>query len=271
MDRLHKALQSWKGPQSIITTLREAGYEAHNVYRDCIREFCETRCLPADLETYWEETAREYISSGGSDFDFGQRRKLRGYYRSPYLDRLSLDAKNFVTQFRVLPSVHPCIHAYESELEFEKEALYQRIRARVEDRKYDEWTAKSITGYGWTGYLKEFVLMLEESAHEQGFEVIVGAPRIRSRAVALTYGARASNGLLFYLRADTGVYNPIGNQLPIQFRIGYDKVKDDDFYVADLRYILPGIEQYGYYAGPESAVLGIKALLCAFAALARSF
>jgi len=34
-------------------------------------------------------------------------------------------------------------------------------------------------------------------------------------------------------------------------------VKSDDFYVADLRYILPGVEQYGYYAGPESAVLGL--------------
>lgn len=273
MDPLYKALQSWKGPQSILTTLREAGYQAHTVYRDCMREFCESRCLPADLETYWEETAREYVSSGGgSGFDLGKRRKVRGYYRSPYLDRLSSESKNFVTQFRVLPSVHPCIHAYWSVTTFGGEkSLYPRIRARVEDRKYDEWTERNITGYGWNGYLKEFLLILDESAQAQGFEVIVGAPRIRSRAVALTYGVRAPNGLLFYLRADTGVYNPLGNQLPIEFWIGYEKVKDDDFYVADLRYILPGIEQYGYYAGSESAILGIKALLCAFAALARSF
>jgi len=196
---------------------------------------------------------------------------MRGYYRSPYLDQLSSEAKKFVTQFRVVPSVHPCIHAYYSEMEFGGKPLYPRIRARVEDRKYDEWTARNITGSGWTGYLKEFLLILDEAAKAQGFDVLIGAPRIRSRAVALTYGLKAPNGLLFYLHADTGVYNPLVIQLPIQFWIGFEKVKSDDFYVADLRYILPGVEQYGYYAGPESAVLGVGALLCAFAALARSF
>jgi len=149
MDQLPKALQSWKGPQSVITTLREAGYEAHNVYAIAYGNFVRRDAFRLTSKHIGNRPQGIYLLRR-IRFRLGEKEKMRGYYRSPYLDQLSSEAKKFVTQFRVVPSVHPCIHAYYSEMEFGGKPLYPRIRARVEDRKYDEWTARNITGSGWT-------------------------------------------------------------------------------------------------------------------------
>jgi len=155
MSPLHKALQSWKGPESILTTLRQAGYGAHSVYRDCILKFCESGCFPTDLDMYWEETAKEYISSAGAVFDLGKCRRLKGYYRSPYLDRLQLEAQKFTSKFETLPSVHPCIHGYMSEKAFGDKSLYPKIRKRVEEKKSAECIEKDISAASWTGLKRE--------------------------------------------------------------------------------------------------------------------
>jgi hypothetical protein len=85
------------------------------------------------------------------------------------------------------------------------------------------------------------------------------------------YGLKIPSGLLFYFCADNGVREPLAAQLPLQFWIGYEKVKKDDFFVADFRCVIPGFEQYSYYSTPESAILGIHALVHAIGAVARSF
>jgi len=71
-------------------------------------------------------------------------------------------------------------------------------------------------------YLKEFLLILDEAAKAQGLMSLLarrGFARERSRLLT----SESSNGLLFYLHADTGVYNPLVIQLPIQFWIGFEK------------------------------------------------
>ncbi|MGB8364282.1 MAG: hypothetical protein WCE20_07075, partial [Rhizomicrobium sp.] len=90
---------------------------------------------------YWEETAKEYVSSAGSDFDFGKNRSIGGYYRSPYLDELRLEAQKLTSKFPTLPSVHPCILAYDSEVSFGDRSLYPGIRKKVEERKAEEFNA----------------------------------------------------------------------------------------------------------------------------------
>jgi hypothetical protein len=270
MDPLHKALQRWRGPESILGKLRYAGYDAHIVYRECVQDFCKSKCPTTDLEMYWKETAKEYVSSAGSNFDLGANRSIVGYYRSPFLDELELKARNFTSQFPAVPSVHPCIHAYMSEVEFGRRGLYQKIRNKVEEVKIKESIIQGILGAQWTGYKRDLILMLDDIAELEGFEMI-GSRATRSQLPAVTYGLRASRGLLFYFRPDNGVREPLAARLPIEFWIGYEKVTKNDFFVADFRHIVPGLEQYAYYSTAENAILGVRALLCAFGALARSF
>ncbi len=270
MSPLHKALQSWRGPDSILRMLRQAGYDAHSVYRDFIAGFCKSRCLSADISEYWQETAKEYMSSAGGLFDLGKNRSVEGYYRSPYLERLRLQSQTIKSKFSVLPSIHPCVHAYMSEIEFGDRALYPKIRKTVEERKSFECMQQNVSGRKWTGSKRNFNLIVDDVAESLGLEIL-GNSAGRFDIGTLDYGFRASNGLCFYFRADNGVREPIRARLPIEFRIGYERVTNDDFFIADLRHIIPGIEQYGYFSTPESAVLGIHALIKAFRSLAGTF
>lgn len=270
MNPFHQALQSWKGPGTILTALKDAGYDAHGVYRNCVLEFCRSRCLATDLEIYWEETAKEYVSSAGSDFDFGKSRNIDGYYKSPYLEKLRLEAQNLTSKFSTLPSVHPCIHEYESEKSFGDRSLYPRIRKKVEERKAEEVNAHKISSARWTGRTQGLQILLGEIAGLRGFEII-GARENHSKSSDILYGRRIPSGLLFYFRVDHGVWQPLTSRLPIEFWIGYEKATRSDFFVADFRYIVDGFEQYGYFGTPEGAVLGAHALVYAFDALARSF
>jgi hypothetical protein len=270
MSPLHKALQGWRGPGIIQRLLRDTGYSAHTVYRNCIVDYCKSKCLAIDLDIYWEEIAKEYVSSAGSAFDLGRHRNTEGYYRSPYLDRLQMEAQNLISKFSTLPSVHPCIHEYMSELEFGDRSLYSRIRKKVEEKKVEECLTHGISGTQWSGYKRGLNLVLDEVAELRGFEII-GSRGIHSELPTITYGLRARSGLLFYFHADNGAGEPLAARLPIDFWIGYEKVTRDDFFVADFRHVIPGFEQYAYYSTPKSAVLGIRALLGAFDALARSF
>lgn len=145
-----------------------------------------------------------------------------------------------------------------------------KIRKAVEERKSFECVQQKVSGMKWTGSKRNFNLIVDDVAESLGFEIL-GNSAGRFDMRTLDYGFRASNGLCFYFRADNGVREPIRARLPIEFRIGYERVTNDDFFIADLRHIIPGIEQYGYFATPESAVLGIHALIKAFISLAGTF
>jgi len=157
-----------------------------------------------------------------------------------------------------------------SEIEFGDRALYPEIRKTVEERKSFECMQQKVSGTKWTGSKRNFNLIVDDVAESLGFEIL-GNLAGRLNTSTIDYGSRASNGLCFYFRADNGVREPIRARVPIEFRIGYESPTNDDFFIADLRYIIPGIEQYGYFAAPESAVLGIHALIKAFRSLAETF
>lgn len=270
MGPLHNALQSWKGPESVLNAVREAGYGAHLVYRNCIMEFCGSKYISGDMDVYWRELARENVSSGGSWADLGKNRGVSGYYRSPYLDELKLTARNCPSRYPIPPSVHPCMFSFISEMKYEDRSLYPKIREKVEAKKADECIAHDISGARWDGYFRGLQILLDEVAELKGFEII-GSRRDRGGVPSILYGLKKPTGLVFYFKADLGGYEPISVKLPLEFSIGYDKVADGDFFVSDFRYIIPGFEQYAYYTTPESAVLGIHALVSAFDALTRSF
>jgi len=267
---LHEALQSWKGPDRIASALRDAGYGAHLVYQRAILEFCQPECSRTDVDIYWHETAREFVSSAGSDFDLGLHRKEKGYYKSPYLEALRVNPLVTDSPFRVLPSLHPCVHVYYSELEFGGSGLYGRIRAQVEERKRAEFAALEIDASRWTDSRRDFQILLDEAAERHGFELST-PQKIYGRSSAILYRKEAQNGLLFYFNADSGRREPYRTQLPIQFWVGHKTAREDDFFVADFRNVVAGFEQYGYFATPEAAVLGIEALVFAFDAFSRSF
>lgn len=270
MRQLNKALQAWRGPGVILNALQQDGYGAHSVYRRCIHEFCDLKCLQGDIEEYWEESAKEYISSGGADFDIGAHRNANGYYRSKYIDDLISKSAAISTKFPKLPSVHPCIHAFMSEIEFENHELYRKIRIIVEETKNGEFLSKQIPAYAWDGSINNLLIIFDSVSNGHGFNII-DSSKTANGLVVNRRGLLSDGGLLFYCNIDVGVREPIGVQLPIEFRIGYRYPGQNDFFIGDLRYIIPGIEQYSYYAGNESAVIGMYALLCAFAALVRSF
>ena len=267
---LDEALQSWTGPGGILTTLQENGYNIHSVYRNCVVQFCKSRCFPTDIEIYWEESAREYISSAGADFDLGKKRRMKGYYRSAYLEQLVSRSNNISSKFDNLPSVHPCIHGYKSEIEFADPSVYSRIRSIISAEKALECVRHSIDSYGWTGYKRELNLLIDDVSNIKGFDIL-DVKKNRMELQTIIYGLKCSNGLIFYFHADNGVYEPLVPRLPIEFRIGYKKIRKDDFFISDFRYIIPGFEQYAYYDTSESAVLGVYALIHAFRALAQSF
>ena len=90
--------KNWNGPEVADIALRDNGFELHRIYKSAILDGCADVNVKNDLEKYFLEVSREFLSSGyfdNHDVDRGALRNDEIYYRSEYLDSLTADIDEF--------------------------------------------------------------------------------------------------------------------------------------------------------------------------------
>lgn len=80
----------WPQPQDIENIMMADGFSAIRIFKDTWQDLCKDYGYVDDINIYWNECAKEIISSFGSDAGVnsnrGQYRNEEGFYRSNLLD-----------------------------------------------------------------------------------------------------------------------------------------------------------------------------------------
>lgn len=274
MTSILKILQSWVGPTFVKSEMEARDYCLHRTYINCINDFCAGYSNIESISEYFDEVSREFISSAGLKFDRGIRRENPGFYKSKILEHYKsrIDAGDLpgVGPF----SVHPCVSAYKAEWESSNgHMLRSRLEEETGKRKYVEFKLKGLDASNWTGATSDAENIAREMAADFGFiRQKVNWPQYRE--IEEVFLVESSSGLIFYFYLDKassgGKSFPT---LPINFFVGFgDPDFSSDFYLADLRNVVPGAECYFQYIyDGEAGVLGLKAGLEIFSVFSKSF
>jgi len=109
----------WLGPLFFEDKMRALGFSALDAYKSYWIERCTCFGLPADIDRYWHESAKEFVASGGygsggSSFFRGAHIGEPGVYRSPYLDELEQNSPAWVKPGDIAPAlaIHPCTYYF---------------------------------------------------------------------------------------------------------------------------------------------------------------
>ena len=273
MDPLLGALQQWAGPGQIRDDLHNLGLRVPSIYHEGIASFCSRQRLPCDVVKYLDEVSKECVSSGGMDEGRGANIGIAGFYRSKYLDWLYEFSK--LSPGEGVLSGHPCLRQYYVSIETGS-GIYRKIKAVVEERKAVEFDALGLDVRGWTGLRRDAVSLVEEAASAKGFMRSEMKLRGRRRAEGAASTRRGfakhdNSGLKFFLGLDSSSLPRIAGSVPLEFWVDHSESSAAQFFAGDLRFVIPGIEEYGSFGGGKSAVLGIHALVEAFDRFALSF
>lgn len=223
--------------------------------------------MRSDVRTYWDEIAREFVSSAGLVNGRGARNGAPGCYRSAFLDELE-DGRRPVGDPSYALSSHPGMRAFFASSKQTGGELYRAARAAAEAQKASEAKAMGVDERLWTGMRKDVPALLAEVMERYPFE-IARAP-FGSPIAQQTVYLRASCGLNFYCGCDLGGLARLAGQLPLVFWIGRADAAEP-FALGDLHLISMGMEQYFSFGSALTAVVGLHALVAAFDAMAGSF
>jgi len=263
---LIQALSTWKGRQYVQRAIEARGFRMPSAYQKFVKDYCGTD-LTSDIETYWNEWAKEVVCAGGRANP--NLREFRGEYtfRSEYLDRL---ASTFDYNASIVknPPIHPCLYAMMKQIRISHLGL--EITNRMEKEKIPEIKSLNISAKGWTGFKKDVARLFERYILACGF--------IKKNQI---FYQRINSGLIFQGWVDTGGKQNVVD-LPFHFFISHESDPDLVFEVL-FNNLIPGFHYYRLYKTgdpppdfipheyPESAVLGIRAHAEMFDVLLHSF
>jgi hypothetical protein len=270
MNEMMDSLKSWKGSQFVSDSLLDAGFKSHVTYREQIVEFCVSAGCRSDLAEYWNEVAKEYILSGGLHADGDRSYFAPGTYRSGYLDKLEREFKNS-GKFPRPPTRHPCLYKFLETIEFFNNDIYFEIRETVELSKSDECSSCDRFLDLWDGSLIGVSKIFSELALDLGFQPDV--PKGSYKYLSDTgFSKKAHSKLIFFAGFDAGGRcGRLTNHLPFEFWIRHEDRPDDNLFLSDFRYVVPGVEQYANFSSARSAIVGTSALLTTLDIFSRSF
>ena len=107
-------VDAWSGLEAFYQAFEARGYAAHRCYMDPVRASAAGPAWQNNLMTYWEELAKETLSSGWLWQFRGEHRKSKGFYRSPFLDEIEASVKPNTTWGETPCAIHPLVAAYDA-------------------------------------------------------------------------------------------------------------------------------------------------------------
>ncbi|ESQ82076.1 hypothetical protein AEAC466_19355 [Asticcacaulis sp. AC466] len=280
-----ETLKSWKGLDAFYKAFEARGYAAHRCHIDLVRASDPGSEWQDSLMLYWEELAKETLSSGWISGVRGEN--LPGFYRSPFLDFIEASEKPNQSLGEKRVTVHPLVASYNARRSAAlrggtspEAPKYFDPQARV---KVAEYNRMGVSATDWDGKANAFAAIFREKAEAAGFE--------RGKPVELFGGI--INRLWFRRPGPDGCFFCIGYQkigprgmswcLPLEFWIS-SADSPGERRELDLQTVIPGLRNYllfgrvlypmAYYADTEEmakcATIGIQAVVTAYAILIES-
>lgn len=281
-------LQKWPGLKAFYAEFEALGYSAHRCYIDMVRATELNPEYQDSLMLYWEELARELLSSGGLGHFRSEFRKHENHYCSPLLD--ALEKQFFLKAIRGdMPfPPHPLVTLY-TEQRFA--ALrggmtpdapnYFDPQTRV---KVAEYNRMGLSATEWDGKAKAFAAIFKEKALALGFARGKPADRFGKGINRLWFHRTSPAGINFHVGYPTlGSIAGVGGRLPFYFWTSKPGLPAAMQFLT-LPAILPGLEYYmlfhrilypmAYYGDivemGKCATIGIQAVLQAYRLLIDS-
>jgi hypothetical protein len=248
MHPLVMALAAWPGRRETKPHLEAKGYWLPERYREIVLANCNN-CDEAALEHYWDEVALEYFCSAGRVQTMRRKFGVDPSYRSEYLDGLASSAAHRDAASRGLP----LDHSLQVFMAGRSTDFWQRIAEQMERYKRVEIESFNISAKEWTGTKGDFSKFLRKAAEARGF-------------VFKNWMWRKAFGevLEFCCFIDEGRRTTWRFQLPLLFEVIHNSAPDLTFYTPQAELLVPGFNYYEMYQSPESAILGIQALVDLF-------
>jgi hypothetical protein len=232
---------AWPGLAPARAQFRGRGFSA---FKFIERELRELDKEGEDLDKYWDELAREILSSGDLHWGRGVFRDLRGFYRSPYLDFL-LDKYPFGLEIG-LGSIYPAVRDREIANLNRPRAQVADIINHIEDekrREVDDYPALSTYD---SLSLRGFSEILKRAGEELGYDVA------REVALPITCGEfclrilSASKKYQFLVARDSAERRILG-RIPLRFFVAScvrGVESNHEFREINLGAAIPDLEAY---------------------------
>lgn len=283
----YEPLVAWKGLEAFYQAFEAQGYAAHRCDIDLVREMDATPEWRDSLMTYWDELARETLSSGRIWQFRGEHRHLPGFYCSSYLDRLEASLSPNTTSGDTPRAIHPLVAAHDAA---KATALrggpspqapkYFDPQARM---KVAEYNRMGLSAIDWDGKAKAFAAIFSEKAEAAGFERGKPAGRFGDYISRLWFYRRGFDGSLLCVGYQGFGPRGLPRHLPFEFWLASDD-RSDDMQFLNLRSVIPGLWNYlsfnrilypmAYYNNAEEmakcATIGIQAVVIAYGLLIDS-
>jgi hypothetical protein len=238
-----RTLVHWNARSELEGRLLDRGLGVPSAYQRIVRGFCGDRGI--DLQDYWNEIAREHVSSAGQCDSWARRLPPPPAYRSTLLDKLAAEFSTTSNPINV-KLLHPCL------IEFSIKRLSDRafgawVRGIIREQKQREISSLSIHVQEWSGNKKSLDLLLKQYAEALGFA--------RGKAQWLF---KKIGRFECRMRVDLGGGPNLLPSLPLEMVVAHDSDADFVFPVS-LDRIVPGFAHYGLFSNPEEAALGVFA------------
>lgn len=256
----------------LLKRLELSGFKASSAYRANLVSECTHSCGGASVELYWDEVAKELLSSGNLDIDRGRYIRGRGFYSSSYLNGLAN------TLDETAMPLHPCMRYVQNknkttegrrdtQLNMNNLQLIKRGEYSLTGLSIDRWTGKS-------DFLKK---ALGEVADRNGY---IKSKTSKNGNAISGYSKLSNSGLQFFAFYDAPNSQLIDGHLRLQFLIESHDGKGCPIYLGNLWNLLFGANVYTSYMIfegmgtqdhpytfeiiPENALVGIVALFLIF-------
>ena len=233
---------------------------------------------------YWEELAKEILSSGWTWNFCGYNCHLSGFYRSSFLDSIEASEAPNDTWGENHIAIHPLVAAYNARrfaallggTSPEAPQYFDpQIRAKVA-----EYDRMGLSATDWDGKAKAFAAIFKEKAEAAGFERGKPAGLYGDHVNRLWFRRPGPDGCSFCIGYEK--LGPMGmlGRLPFDFWISPAK-SPAEMRMLDLPTVIPGLRNYlsfhrilypaAYYGDTEEmakcATIGIQATVTAYAIL----
>lgn len=269
--------RSWIGSISADMELIKHGFFVHRIYKNIILDFIKNICKSDDIDIYFLEVAKEFLSSGTfnkHNIDRGSIRTQDGYYNSEYLNKLSAkishdNAHSIQNSNNLYQILHKGYALFLNKLE--------------KDVTFREFILRSIKNQFELEILQnnDFEMLDNNFSPEKmfrilcakfGFNELNNDSKIRSDPRKV-YGISLQNELIIYLHLDKIVKynNNHGGFFNAPVAIGFKHIKfRNDRQLGNMSYLVSGIERYCTNIPRDGFFVAFSAYLTCVTSIAQS-
>jgi hypothetical protein len=250
----------WPGRGPTQRAFEALGFSLHRARQDELIQFCGTECSDL-LHRYWDEVALETMQSLGQGNPDGRTFVIMPKYRSVLLDEL-FAARDFVEPPFVAPPLVRCVFEHLRKVYGDQEFRENRM-AFLSGLQRTEAERLRIDPGGGIQSKKDVIPFLEQFCGGLGFE-----GRSRNR-----WQKKIGGCLVFEIGVWLGG-NVFRMWSPLKFRIFHVREPKYAFETegdAVLDRLVPGVHLYRRWGSDLEYLLGVRALIELFNAIAGTF